>query len=1211
VWSGIYALGAVNIVSNTIGSGVGTGSVQVTSFLDYGEPTSYGIYSWSFSDVTIADNIIGSITVAGATTDFSHSFVGIYTCGLRANTITGNTVGSLTTADSIQAATASTSHVVQYVRGIESASSGDTSITGNTVANLSNAYAGTAAGGQVAGIRTMDGANTITGNTVCNLTSASATTNEDHNAALVGIAQAATGAGNQTVAQNVVHSLASTAASADVYVYGIYFRAPEAATNLLSRNFVHSLSLATSGSGVIIGIGAGGTATYQNNVVRLGVDAAGAAIAGNYAIYGIWQSMAASFYFNTVYIGGGPVASGVNDTYAFQGASNTLVLQNNLLVNARANGGGTGKHGAAFFATTTGLTSDYNVFLASGAGGVPIRHRTTDYTLNTWQSASGQDNHSIAPAALGQVNLVNPMGDAASVDLRVQSPTVAEGAGVDIPAISDDYAGQTRSDLSPVDIGAYAGNWTAIALPAFAYTPLPATTASLTGPTLSNVAISAAAGVNIAPGTRPRLYYKRATDADTVNDNTSATDGWKWVEATGTGGSPFEFTLDYSLLYGGGVSWGETIQYFVVAQTLAATPAVGISGGTLAVAPASVALTAAAFPMGGLIESYRIIQGLSGVKAICSDGDYTTLTAAIADIEAQALSGPLTLELCAGYTSGGETFPLTFPAFTGSSATNTVTVRPAADAAGLTITSDAAQTIYLYPATYVIFDGRPGGSGSAQELTIENTSASGYAVRFAGSAHNTLQYLTIKGVGKSVVYFSGLNDDNTIDHCDMSGSTMTTAYLVQSQSTNGSGNTLSNNRFHRFCSNSWSESAGVYLGFGNAGWTITGNSFYQDAPLSPSAGSRQYGIEIVSGEGYVIADNVIGGSQADGGGAAWTYAGFGGDTRFYGIYLDVGAKTASSVQGNTIANFAVSSGSTAPWQGIYVGSGAVNIVGNTIGSGTGTGSVQVTTGGVSANSYGIYSVSANGVTVANNVIGSITVYAQSHSFYGIYVDGGANTISGNTIGSATTANSIQAATASTSDTDQSVYGIRVGYSATATNVTSNTVANLTNAYAGSGSGQQIVGIRTNSGLNTITGNTVRNLTTASANTRSGESGAVIGISLLATTAGQTVARNVVHSLADTAASGAIQVTGIYYYGPTSGDNVVARNLVHSLSLATSGAGVIRGIYADGGVTTYQNNLVRLGVDASGAAITGNYAIYGIHEEMYDPSSLSERREQQT
>ena len=68
--------------------------------------------------------------------------------------------------------------------------------------------------------------------------------------------------------------------------------------------------------------------------------------------------------------------------------------------------------------------------------------------------------------------------------------------------------------------------------------------------------ITDASGVNGTLGTRPRVYYKKSTDANTVVDNTSATDGWKYVEANGAD-SPFDFTIDYSLVFGGSVAVGD------------------------------------------------------------------------------------------------------------------------------------------------------------------------------------------------------------------------------------------------------------------------------------------------------------------------------------------------------------------------------------------------------------------------------------------------------------------------------------------------------------------------------------------------------------------------------------------------------------------------------------------------------------------------------
>ena len=94
---------------------------------------------------------------------------------------------------------------------------------------------------------------------------------------------------------------------------------------------------------------------------------------------------------------------------------------------------------------------------------------------------------------------------------------------------------------------------------------------------LSNVTITDQSGINVTPGTAPRIYYRRTTDNNTYVDNTSSTNGWKYTETSNTS-SPFEFLINYSLLFGGtGVQMGDIIQYFVVAQDNASPVNVGIN----------------------------------------------------------------------------------------------------------------------------------------------------------------------------------------------------------------------------------------------------------------------------------------------------------------------------------------------------------------------------------------------------------------------------------------------------------------------------------------------------------------------------------------------------------------------------------------------------------------------------------------------------------
>ena len=58
-----------------------------------------------------------------------------------------------------------------------------------------------------------------------------------------------------------------------------------------------------------------------------------------------------------------------------------------------------------------------------------------------------------------------------------------------------------------------------------------------------------------------------------------------------------------------------------------------------------MALTAAAFPITGSINSYLILDTIMGKKTVGVGGVYTTLTAAIADLNNKVLSGPVKFTL--------------------------------------------------------------------------------------------------------------------------------------------------------------------------------------------------------------------------------------------------------------------------------------------------------------------------------------------------------------------------------------------------------------------------------------------------------------------------------------------------------------------------------------------------------------------------------------
>ena len=91
-----------------------------------------------------------------------------------------------------------------------------------------------------------------------------------------------------------------------------YCSFPATTANVVERNFVHSLSItSTATTSQLVGIlPVAGQGTYKNNMVRLGVDAAGASITPGYAIYGMFEIAGTNnLYYNSVYVGGTGVAS--------------------------------------------------------------------------------------------------------------------------------------------------------------------------------------------------------------------------------------------------------------------------------------------------------------------------------------------------------------------------------------------------------------------------------------------------------------------------------------------------------------------------------------------------------------------------------------------------------------------------------------------------------------------------------------------------------------------------------------------------------------------------------------------------------------------------------------------------------------------------------------------------------------------------------------
>ncbi|MCW8805940.1 MAG: T9SS type A sorting domain-containing protein, partial [Ignavibacteriaceae bacterium] len=232
----------------------------------------------------------------------------------------------------------------------------------------------------------------------------------------------------------------------------------------------------------------------------------------------------------------------------------------------------------------------------------------------------------------------------------------------------------------------------------------------------------------------------------------STSNGWKYTETSNIS-SPFEFIVDYSLLFGGtGVQMGDVIEYFIVAQDLYTPPNVGINSGDFNTPPVSVNLTSAAFPITGTINSYYIITTLNGTVTVGSGGDYATLTGANGLFETfngNIVTGNVTAEIISDITETGE-FSLT--EWVESGAGNyTLTIQPNSGVVRTLSGTYSDGLFRLEGADRVTIDGRFNGSGNY--LTFENTNANSNTAVFRflslgaglGCSDVTLRNCNIKG----------------------------------------------------------------------------------------------------------------------------------------------------------------------------------------------------------------------------------------------------------------------------------------------------------------------------------------------------------------------------------------------------------------------------------------------------------------------------------
>ncbi len=425
--------------------------------------------------------------------------------------------------------------------------------------------------------------------------------------------------------------------------------------------------------------------------------------------------------------------------------------------------------------------------------------------------------------------------------------------------------------------------------------------------------------------------------------------------------------------------------------------------------------------------------------------NYITLKTAFDSINQGKITGNIILKIIA---STSETASAVLNASgTGSANYSSVKIFPSID--GLSISGNLnSNLIDLNGADNITIDGSLNMSGGNAALTITNSSATSAAgtIRFInGASGNIIKNCIVKGSETSatggiflISTSTGVsgNSNNLIDSCNITNAgsrPINAVYAAGSVGFVNTLNTLSNCNIYNFLSNT-ATSYGVNIGANNNSWSLNGNSFYETTTMAPTGTFLYYLINIVnaSGGNFAVSNNYLGGNAAQATGT-WQ-ASAASSFRLFPITMNVAASPTSSVQGNFIRGFSISTTNaiaSAPgiFTGIVVNGGIVNIGtsnGNIIGD-SGNGSISITSTTSGGYVAGIYASSTSGMSIQNNTIASFNLNGTAtigYSYYGINTVGvaGSYSISNNNIGGAV-ANSISLGVNGTTTAWTHFYGI--------------------------------------------------------------------------------------------------------------------------------------------------------------------------------------------
>ena len=555
--------------------------------------------------------------------------------------------------------------------------------------------------------------------------------------------------------KNIYGNTISNMTKADGTAYGIYNYPviSNSGTNYIYKNKVTNIEGNAAGSTIygIYTLTGGVSAYFYNNMIS---DLRTTAATGTPAIYGMYISQGSyvGVYNNSVYLNAtSSSATNFGTTAFYNGNGSTLLmdLRDNIFVNT-STAKGTGRTLAMRFSgaatTTFQSVSNNNIYYAGATAGLNyIFYDGTTYcqTLAAYKTLVFPRENQSATEMPPFANITS-----GSMDLHMKTvlATQCESGGTVISApyaITADFENDPRypnpgyptngiNSPNAPDIGAdeFGGVPNDLVGPAIIMTPL--TNINHTNNRNLTITILDGSGIPSSGIGLPMLYWKTQSTA------------YQPVQATYISPGTYEF------YFGGGVNIGDVISYYIVAQdkwstpNLSASPATGVTAYT----PNPPACS----PPPTTPYTYTVMLNISGVFHVGLLKDYTTLTAAAADINLKWINGPVTLYLDDN-TYPSETYPITFNNNPGSSAVNTLTIKPytgATPAFNASITGAGTGVLKLNGIDYMIVDGTALGNNNTRDLTFQNTFSTEpviqqYGVVFTNNGTDPPTNNTIKG----------------------------------------------------------------------------------------------------------------------------------------------------------------------------------------------------------------------------------------------------------------------------------------------------------------------------------------------------------------------------------------------------------------------------------------------------------------------------------